>query len=124
MLHEMYAIEYANNVPTRIHVFKPEADPQQSDYRALVSLGAFDKRMGLICARNLWAKRFWLKRKFEWDQLVESDRRMMRLRHSPIWVNLPKQIHDDLWTFYRAVGWDYKQKKFIDQQNISAAPSS
>lgn len=124
MLHELYLIEYVNNVPTRIHVFKPEADPQQSDYRALVSLGAFDKRMGLICARNLWAKRFWLKRKFEWDQLVESDRRMMRLRHSPIWVNLPKQIHDDLWTFYRAIGWDYKQKKFIDQQNISAAPSS
>lgn len=124
MLHEMYAIEYANNVPTRIHVFKPEADPQQSDYRALVSLGAFDKRMGLICARNLWAKRFWLKRKFEWDQLVESDRRMLRLRHSPIWVNLPKQIHEDLWSFYRAVGWDYKQKKFIDQQNISAASSS
>lgn len=124
MLHEMYAIEYANNVPTRIHVFKLEADPQQSDYRALVSLGAFDKRMGLICARNLWAKRFWLKRKFEWDQLVESDRRMLRLRHSPIWVNLPKQIHEDLWSFYRAVGWDYKQKKFIDQQNISAASSS
>lgn len=115
MIHEMYAIEYANNIPTRIHVFKPEADPQQSDYRALVSMGAFDKRMGLICARNLAAKRFWLKRKFEWDQLVESDRRMMRLRHSPIWINLPKQIHEDLWTFYRAVGWDYKQKKFVDK---------
>ena len=125
MIHEMYAVEYANNIPTRIHVFKAEADTQQSDYRALVSMGAFDRRMGLICARDLTAKRFWLKRKFEWEQLVESDRRMMRLRHSPIWINLPKQIHEDLWSFYRAVGWDYKQKKFVDQKStISATTAS
>lgn len=113
MLHETYAVEYVDNVPTRVHVLRPEKDTQQSDYRALVSMDAFDKRMCQACAKNLMAKRFWLKRKHEWDQLVESDRRMMRLRHSPIWVNLPKQMHDDLWSFYRAVGWDYKSKRFI-----------
>ncbi|QZE55932.1 hypothetical protein pEaSNUABM52_00074 [Erwinia phage pEp_SNUABM_52] len=113
MRTEMYAVEYVNNVPTRVHVFLPEKDPQQSDYRALVSMGAFDKRMCQICGKNLMARRFWLKRKHEWDQLVDSDKRMMRLRHSPIYVNLPKRMHDDLWSFYRAVGWDYKSKRFI-----------
>lgn len=124
MRNEVYAIEYVNSVPTRVHVFKPEKNPQQSDYRALVSMSAFDKRMCQICGKNFWARRFWLKYKFEWDRLVESDRRMMRLSHSPIWVNLPKQIHDDLWSFYRAVGWDYKRKRFLEQPTISAAQSN
>lgn len=124
MLHELYLIEYVNNIPQRVHIFRPEKDTQRSDYRALVSLNAFDKRMCLLCIKDVNASRFWLQRKHEWDHLVEIDRRMMRLHHSPIFVNLPKQIHEDLWSFYRAVSWDYKQKKFIDQQNISAAPSS
>ena len=113
MIHETYAIEYVDNKPIRVHVFRPEKDSQQSDYQALVSMNAFDTRMCKLCAKDMMARRFWLKRKFEWDQLIESDRRMMRLRHSPIWINLPKQIHEDLWTFYRAVGWDYKSKRFI-----------
>lgn len=113
MIDEIYALEYVDNIPIRVHVFKPEANEHQSQYRALVSMSAFEKRITLIFVRSFAARRFWLKRKFEWEQLVESDKRMMRLRHPPMWVNLPKQIHEDLWTFYRAIGWDYKSKRFI-----------
>lgn len=113
MLHETYAIEYVDNVPKRVHIFRPEKDTQQSDYRALVSMNAFDKRMCLLCIKDRDARRFWVQRKHEWDHLLVIDRRMMHLRQSPIFVNLPKQIHDDLWSFYRAVGWNYKRKRFI-----------
>lgn len=113
MKNETYAIEYVDNVPLRVHVFRPEASPEQSDYQALVSIDAFDKRMCLACKKDPAVRRFWLQRKHEWEHLVESDRRMMRLRMSPTYINLPKQIHEDLWTFYREVGWDYKSKRFI-----------
>lgn len=116
MIHETYAIEYVDNVPVRVHVFRPEADAQQSDYRALGSMNAFDKRMCLLCEKDTKLRRFWLQRKFEWDSLVASDKRLLRLRLSPVFVNLPKQTHEDLWAFYRAVCWDYKQKKFIDKE--------
>ncbi|AWY08348.1 hypothetical protein HOT49_gp068 [Erwinia phage vB_EamM_Alexandra] len=115
MLHETYAIEYVDNVPQRVHVFRPEKDTQQSDYQALVSMGAFDKRMCQVCARDPKAMRFWLQRKHEWDQLVETDRRFLRINMKPGFINLPKQIHDDLWAFYRAIGWDYKSKRFIEK---------
>lgn len=112
---EQYAIEYVDNVPKHVHVFHLEARPEDSTYQALVSLGAFDTRMTKACLADPNVQRYWIQRQHEWDMLLKSDRRLMVLRMSPVFLHLPKTIHQDLWAFYRAIGWDYKSKRFLDK---------
>ncbi len=126
MRNEVYAIEYLDNVPLRVHVFHLEEASAKSDYRAIVSCNAFDTFMCKECLRDINARRFWVHRKHSWEHLVDSDRRGMLSKHNlpPFWVNLPKQFHKSIWSFYQSVGYDYKRKRFIEQPTISAAQSN
>lgn len=107
-MKEFYAIEYVDNIPLAVNIF-PAAQEGTNDYRALVSLGAFEKQMCKDCQSDPNARRFWLQPKFSWALLIATDNRMAR----PLFSTLPTVNHDDLWSFYRAINWDYKKKKFI-----------
>lgn len=108
-----FAVEYLNNVPQRVYLFPPEADPTASSYRAVLSAGAFDTAMCSGCLKDPNQRRFWLMRPQEWAIQLKVDERWRPRGIPPLVADLEQIKQDDLWTFYRTIGYDYKKKKFI-----------
>lgn len=106
-------IEYVDNEPVNVHCFPPEADPTASTYQAVVSASAFDTRMCDLALGDCKARRFHSMNKQEWAVQMQVEERWKSRGVEPVITNLPKTQHADLWSFYRAVGWDYKSKRFI-----------
>ncbi|QYW03035.1 hypothetical protein pEaSNUABM14_00075 [Erwinia phage pEa_SNUABM_14] len=105
-----YATEYIDNKPVAVHRFPAvEQGRALSDYRSLISLGAFDKRQTEQCLKDCMVRRFYVKNKRDY----EADKEI--LQKSSARLNLPEVglstvEHKDVWAFYKAVGYDYRTK--------------
>lgn len=111
-----YATEYVDNKPVAVHRFSAvEQGRALSDYRALISLGAFVKRQQDQCLKDEKVRRFHV----EGEQDL-SHRSLTRLNFSDI--NFKCFEHKDLWAFYKSIGYDYQAKqlkeKSDDQQTV------
>ena len=82
---------------------------EASDYRSLVSYGAFFTSVKNRCYSK--TRLYHGKRKLEWEQ----DRAMMAANPitADLYIDVPVVNHESLWEFYKAIGYDYKKKKHL-----------
>ena len=111
---QIKAIEYINNRPVAHHHF-PTAAKGDNAYRATISYNAFNTAQARQCKRDCMARRFWPLAPHDLRSIELMEDSMRRLGHEP--KELPQHHHVDIWAFYKAVGYDYKNKRFIETAN-------
>jgi hypothetical protein len=92
---------------THLHVIHMPAFREPGYYIQGVSFDAFPKRNRDMKARRLYHA-------VRWDEFKET---MDRIKANPAVADLddrllPRTDYSDIWSFYRAIGWDYKRKRF------------
>ena len=111
MTTNVYVVEYIDGVPVTIHITnKPNSPTEDGFYRETVSANAF---------RNFWTNdntRKYRKgiiphRKFRvrWEDEYLNDLKW----ECEDYTNVPLKAHFGVFNFYKAVGYDYKKKRFV-----------
>lgn len=54
-------------------------------------------------------RQFRLRWSFDWD----TEQKVMAMQDIDIYPNMPVQVHSSPFEFYKAIGYDYKKKKFL-----------
>lgn len=91
-------------VADHLFVFEPEG---KSDYRAIVSYTNFLKRHLLSASKtDTIAVRGLREDEWEWNKKQE-------IRFAHLLPPTQTYEHDSLWDMYRAIGYDYKSKRWI-----------
>jgi len=111
---QILAIEYIDNRPVADHHF-PIAAEGDNSYRAILSYNAFDKHHAAICLRNCMERRFWPLCGHGIDMIRHMDEYASKMGHPP--EPRPQHHHKDIWAFYKAIGYDYKKKRFTSAKN-------
>lgn len=131
-MYDCTATIWIDNTPTEFHLFPLPNFGDPHFYRTITCYEAFRKRenSGLYFSqkkardtKTKWippAIRASMKDKDEWDVdhriLNESlAKYKCKTKPEPIWIR-----HDSLWDFFKAVGYDYKKKRYVRTENSAA----
>ena len=111
---QVRAIERKNNKPVAYHNF-PTVAADRNGYRAAVSFNAFNEAMKDVCVSDRNARRFSTYTPDDLPALESMEQSMRELGMSM--DKLPQYNHKDIWAFYKAIGYDYKKKRFTSDKN-------
>lgn len=107
-----------------VHTFTTEP-PGKNRYRALMSLQWFQERelemrFGDKPKKNLPPFHVGLfEQKYFFDKMEDARRRRWIERGEEpedLWAEYPHFHHESLWDFYKAVGYDYKSKRWTREE--------
>lgn len=108
-----HAMLFKGDDAFEVHHFTMEADPDASRYRAVTSYNAFHEREaekagtgykpGIIRAHVMNQR--------EWEHHLRFEQRAFRPEPTPTDL-LPEFTHTSIWDFYKAIGYDYKAKRY------------
>jgi hypothetical protein len=109
-----HAILWKDGEPIEVHHFTMEPTVEHSRTRAVSSMNWFNDREAKIFCDRKKQHRFHTNIKCDSDW--EMDRRFERRAYAPdkaLTDTLPEFTHTSLWDFYKAIGYDYKAKKYV-----------
>jgi hypothetical protein len=107
-----HALLWKDGHPIEVHHMTMEPTAEQSRYRAVSSMNWFNEREVKIFAERK-PHRFHANIKCDSDW--EMDMRFERRAYAPdpsLSDTLPQFTHASIWDFYKAIGYDYKAKRY------------
>lgn len=102
-MKSILAIEIVGNNKAVKHHFSI-GNEQGFIYRDTLSYNAFDNVQAKLCAKNPGGRFFHCVRGHELVAMHPIEKEEIRY--------LPNKVHSSIWEFYKAIGYDYKKKKF------------
>lgn len=101
---------YVDEVPVSRHIIKEIKHNEKDFYRSTVSMEAFTRREVDVFAEHYMSKKPLHKRTriYDYDDYIKS------VFITDAVKNVPVFEHKDIKDFYKAIGYDYKKKKYID----------
>lgn len=108
-----HAILWKDGAPFEVHHLTMEPTAQHNRYRAVSSLNWFNEREVKIVAERK-PHRFHAKIKCDSDFQMDLkwERRAYEPDPAPV-DSLPQFTHTSIWDFYKAIGYDYKAKRYV-----------
>lgn len=111
-----HAILWEKGRPIEVHHMTMEPTSEQSRYRAVSSMNWFnDRESKIFCDRK---KKHVFHTHIKCNTDWETDRRFERRAYAPdkaLTDTLPEFTHTSIWDFYKAIGYDYKLKRYTRQ---------
>lgn len=108
-----HAILWKDGNPIEVHHLTMEPTVKQSRHRAVSSMNWFNEReLKIFCDRKV-KPRYHTNIKCHTDW--EFDLRFERRAYAPdqaLTDTLPQFTHTSIWDFYKAIGYDYKAKRY------------
>lgn len=101
---------YVDEVPVSRHIIKEIKHNEKGFYRAATSMEAFTRREVDVFAEHYMSKKPLHKRTriYDYDDYVNSVFITDNVKNAPVFE------HETIKDFYKAIGYDYKKKKYID----------
>jgi hypothetical protein len=121
-------ILWEDGKPIQVHLFRTPEVSEPGFYRAVTSVGAFSTREKTkLYDRNRQGHRDVVGRRchVRWGEEIKwADEDTARLveqygRKMDPYIDLPIFHHESLWDFYKAIGYDYKKKKYLKVDGAS-----
>lgn len=108
-----YALIWLHGDELEVHKFTMEHTVEQSHYRAISSYNAFeDRNCRQVADGKIFGYRASMRSERDWEMDMRFGDRAFAPDVFPR-RELPMFEHASIWDFYIAVGYDYKQKKWI-----------
>lgn len=118
---DFVCVERVNDNPVAIHIVHKPTPVQNGFYRQTCSFDAFRRRQ-VNLVHKCFQKRipiprwFYCEFKADWEFMYEHNKKTLTELTGKSWdefAGVPRIEHDNVWTFYKAIGYDYKIKKFV-----------
>lgn len=112
-----HAVLWKDGEPIEVHHLTMEPTVKHSRYRAVSSMNWFNEREGKILVDRMEKRkpnRF--HSNIKCDQDHQLDLKWERSAYAPdpaLTETLPQFTHTSIWDFYKAIGYDYKAKKYV-----------
>lgn len=113
VLRKYHAVLWKDGAPHEVHHFTLVPDIKNSPYTAIGSMNWFNDREAKIFCDRKKQHRFHTNIKCDSDW--ELDRQFERRAYAPdpaLTDTLPEFVHTSIWDFYKAIGYDYKAKRY------------
>lgn len=109
-----HAILWKDGSPIEVHHMTMEPTVEQSRTRAVSSMNWFNEREAKIFADRKKPHRFHtnIKCDSDWNMSLRFERRAYDPDPAPV-DSLPQFTHTSIWDFYKAIGYDYKAKRYV-----------
>lgn len=111
---------YRFGVAQEKHIIRMPAYGKKGWYKSIISVGAFRDREAAYFLKSLSDEpiRFSLQRLSEWEESNKITAESMQAvcgiqNYVHPYDNLPCTVHNSVFDFYAAVGYDYKKKRYI-----------
>ena len=116
-------IQWRNGVEVAIHVVYKPLPNEKGFYRQALSFDSFRNR-----ENSIWYNKYYLKNKVRpihssisygyedpIEMLIRYEQRVKKIDPSFVhsWRKLPIFKHSNVWDFYIAIGYDYKNQRYI-----------
>lgn len=102
-----------NNEDVAVHFVEKPTAGEHDFYRQTVSFNAFKERE-LEQFHKKWTKKLPTGRHFYWQSKEEYESELCIMSALALRVDgLPVYHHKSVWDFYKAIGYDYKKKRFV-----------
>lgn len=116
-LRKYHAILFKNGEPIEVHHMTLVPDIKDSAYTAIGSMNWFNEREAqtLVAAFDGKKPKSPFHTNIKCDQDFEFDRKFERRAYAPdpaLTDTLPEFTHASIWDFYKAIGYDYKAKRY------------
>jgi len=108
-----HAILFKQGEPIEVHHMTMEPTVEQSRTRAVSSMNWFnDREAKLLYEKGVQPFHTNIKMQQDWDFHVKFERRAFEPDPAPV-DSLPQFTHASIWDFYKAIGYDYKAKRYV-----------